>query len=119
MYDLLIRHARIIDGTGGPAFNGDIGIVDNRIVAIRSFLSEEAHAAIDAGGLVVAPGFVDAHTHDDLAALRRFTVLPKVHQGVTSVVIGNCGFGMAPTVPERMQAVKDYAAPILGEDEQS
>ena len=119
MYDLLIRHARIIDGTGGPAFNGDIGIVDNRIVAMRSFLSEEAHAVIDAGGLVVAPGFVDAHTHDDLAALRKFTVLPKVHQGVTTVVIGNCGFGMAPIVPERMQAVKDYAAPILGEDGQS
>src|SRR6266700_1595696 len=118
MYDLLIRNARIIDGTGGPAFHGDIGIVGNRIVAMRSLLLEEAHSTLDAGGLVVAPGFVDAHTHDDLAVLRQSTVLPKVHQGITSVVIGNCGFGMAPVVPEHMQAVKDYAAPILGKDEQ-
>src|SRR5579884_851352 len=119
VYDLLIRNARIIDSTGGATFNGDIGIVGNRIASIRATLSEGARLVIDAGGLVVAPGFVDAHTHDDLAALRRFTVLPKVSQGITSVVIGNCGFGMAPVVPERMQAVKDYAAPILGEDRQA
>lgn len=108
-----------MDSTGGPTFNGDIGVVGNRIAAIGATLSEEGRLVIDAGGLVAAPGFVDAHTHDDLAALRRFTVLPKVSQGITSVVIGNCGFGMAPVVPERMQAVKDYAAPILGEDRQS
>jgi N-acyl-D-aspartate/D-glutamate deacylase len=117
VYDLLIHNARIINSTdAGPAFNGDIGIVGNRIVAIRSSLPEEAGFVIDAGGLVAAPGFVDAHTHDDLAALRRSTVRPKVCQGITSVIIGNCGFGMAPVVPERMQAVKNYATPILGED---
>ncbi len=116
MYDLLLRNARVVDGTGGPAFNADIGIVGARIVAIRSSLPEAANTVIDVGGWVVGPGFVDAHTHDDLAALRRSTILPKLHQGITSVVIGNCGFGMAPVVPEYMQAVKDYAAPILGED---
>jgi N-acyl-D-amino-acid deacylase len=118
VYDLLIRNARIVNGTGEPAFHGDIGVVGERIAAIRSSLPEDAHSIIDAGGLVVAPGFVDAHTHDDLAVVRQSTVLPKVHQGITSVVIGNCGFGMAPVVSEHMQAVKDYAAPILGEDEQ-
>jgi N-acyl-D-aspartate/D-glutamate deacylase len=118
MYDLLIRNARIVDGTGGPAFTGDIGIVGKRIVAMRAPLQEEAHSMLDARGLVAAPGFVDAHTHDDLAVLRKSTVLPKLHQGITSLVIGNCGFGLAPVVPDSMQAVKDYAAPILGVDEQ-
>jgi N-acyl-D-aspartate/D-glutamate deacylase len=119
MYDLVIRAARIIDGTGAPAFDGDVGIVGEQIVALSAHLDGEAHQVIEAGGKVVAPGFIDAHTHDDLAVLRSAVVLPKVHQGATSLVIGNCGFGVAPIAPAHMTAMQRYAAPVLGEDDQS
>ncbi|MBV9231499.1 MAG: D-aminoacylase [Chloroflexi bacterium] len=118
MYDLLIRNARIVNGTGAPAFNGDIGVAEQRIAAIQAQLNEDAYHIIDAKGQVVAPGFVDAHTHDDLAMLRKSTLPPKIQQGITTVVIGNCGFGIAPVMPAYVQAVKDYAAPVLGEDDQ-
>ncbi len=118
MYDLLIRHARVVDGSGSPAFTADIGIVGERIVALNTSLAEEANRIIDAAGQVVAPGFVDAHTHDDLAILRRSTVPPKVCQGITTVVIGNCGFGLAPMVPAYAEAVQDYSAAVLGKDDQ-
>src|SRR3954466_15173250 len=118
MYDLLIRHARVVDGSGGPAFTADVGIVGERIVALNASLSEEATHIIDAAGQVLAPGFVDAHTLDDLAILRISTVPPKVCQGITTVVIGNCGFGLAPMVPEYAEAVQDYSAAVLGKDDQ-
>ncbi len=117
MYDLLIRRARIVNGAGTPAFDGDIGVVGERIVALGSPLAEEAAHVIDAGGQVVAPGFVDAHTHDDLAALRQSVVSPKLQQGATTLVIGNCGFGLAPIAPAYAEAVKDYSAAVLGSDE--
>ncbi|HEY4386961.1 MAG TPA: D-aminoacylase [Ktedonobacteraceae bacterium] len=118
MYDLLIRHARVVDGSGRPAFGADVGIVKNRIVAVGTNLSEDAVQSIDAGGQVLAPGFVDAHTHDDLAVLRWSTLSPKICQGVTTVVIGNCGFGLAPMVPEYAPAVQEYSAAVLGKDDQ-
>jgi N-acyl-D-amino-acid deacylase len=118
MYDLLIRHARVVDGSGTPAFNADIGIMGKHIVAVNAHLSEDALNVIDAGGQVLAPGFVDAHTHDDLAVLRWSTVAPKVCQGITTVVIGNCGFGLAPMVPEYVEAVQEYSAAVLGKDDQ-
>src|SRR5579883_1721878 len=96
MYDLLIRNAQIVDGTGGPAFEGDLALVDRRIVAVGTHLEGEAHTLLEAEGLVVAPGFIDAHTHDDLAVTRQGVVEAKVQQGITSLVLGNCGFGVAP-----------------------
>ena len=118
MYDLLIRAARVVDGTGKPAFPGNLGIVGERIVALGTHLAGEAHQVLEAAGRVVAPGFIDAHTHDDLVVLRHAVALPKVQQGVTSLVIGNCGFGMAPVVPAHAEALKRYSAAVLGEDEQ-
>jgi N-acyl-D-amino-acid deacylase len=119
MYDLLIRQARVVDGTGVPAYVADVGIVGKRIVAIGVQLSEGARSIIDANGQILAPGFVDAHTHDDLAVLRWSTVPPKIRQGITTVVIGNCGFGLAPMVPEYAGAMQEYAAAVLGKDDQS
>lgn len=119
MYDLIIRSASIIDGTGSPAFVGDIGIIGERIAGLRAQLEEEAHSEIDARGWTVAPGFIDAHTHDDLIVLRKAVVPPKVHQGITTLVIGNCGFGMAPTIPTHEEAMKVASAAVLGEDNQA
>lgn len=116
MYDLLIRDASIVDGTGNPAYRADIGVVGERIVEIRAGLAGDAREIIDAGGRVMSPGFIDAHTHDDLALLRRGLVEAKMQQGVTTAVIGNCGFGLAPVSAAYSDAVRDYAAPVLGED---
>src|SRR5260370_30844160 len=118
MYDLIIRTASIIDGTGNPAFVGDVGIIVERIAGLGASLEGETHNEIDAHGWVVAPGFIDAHTHDDLMVLRRAVVPPKVQQGITTLVIGNCGFSIAPMVPAYREAMKMASAAVLGEDNQ-
>jgi N-acyl-D-aspartate/D-glutamate deacylase len=98
-YDLKIVGADIVDGTGRERFRGDIGIRDGRIAALGA-APGSARETIDAGGLVAAPGFVDIHTHYDAQVLwdRMLTISPW--HGVTTVVMGNCGFGVAPTRPQ-------------------
>ena len=99
---LSIRNARILDGGGGPAFEGDVEVRDGRIERIdaASGSAPESHAPVlDAQGSVLAPGFVDTHTHDDGALLRYPGMEFKLAQGCTSVVIGNCGFSAAPHAP--------------------
>jgi len=118
MYDLIIRAAHIVDGTGRAAFVGDLGIVGERIAALGDHIEGQAHREIDARGWTLAPGFIDAHTHDDLMVLRKAVVPPKVQQGITTLVIGNCGFGMAPMVPAHMTAMQTASAAVLGGDEQ-
>ena len=93
MFDLLIKGGRIIDGSGGPSWTGDIGIRGGEIVAIGA-LEDEASEVIEANGLVIAPGFIDPHTHSDLSFLVDPTAQSKVRQGVTLEVTGNCGFSM-------------------------
>ena len=95
-YDLLIRDATVIDGTGAPRFQGDIGILGGRIDRIGALGESGAATQIDAAGLVAAPGFIDAHTHDDRLLLSAPAMAPKVSQGVTTVIAGNCGVSLAP-----------------------
>ena len=94
--DLIIRGARLIDGTGGPSHQGDIAVRDDRIAAIGDLADWRGSTEIDAAGRAVAPGFIDVHTHDDRAVLADPTMACKVSQGVTSVVVGNCGVSLAP-----------------------
>ena len=96
-YDILIRNASIVDGTGAPRFEGDIAIRGDRIARIGALHTERALREIDATGLVVAPGFIDAHTHDDRLLLSAGDMAAKVSQGVTTVIGGNCGISLAPT----------------------
>ncbi len=95
-YDLLIRGGTVIDGTGAPRFDADVGIADGNIVAIGQLGHHEAGQVIDATGLIVAPGFIDSHTHDDQAVLSQAQMPFKVSQGVTTVITGNCGISAAP-----------------------
>src|SRR6059036_1942784 len=95
-YDLLIRNATIIDGTRAPRFEGDIGLSDGKIVAIGDLKADSAKQEFDASGRIAAPGFIDAHTHDDRLMLSAPDMAPKVSQGVTTVVAGNCGVSLAP-----------------------
>ncbi len=95
-FDLLIRHASIVDGTGAPRYPGDIGIRGDRIARIGDLAGASGKVEIDLGGRIAAPGFIDAHTHDDRLMLSSPDMAPKVSQGITTVVAGNCGISLAP-----------------------
>lgn len=97
--DLAIRDARIVDGSGAAAKEGHVMVRGGRIVAVDG-TSLPARREIDAGGLVLTPGFVDVHTHDDGALLRYPGMEFKIAQGCTTVVLGNCGFSAAPSRPD-------------------
>lgn len=96
MVDLLVRNARLIDGSGGPSQQGDLAVADDRIVAMGDLSKLKGAVEIDAGGKALAPGFIDVHTHDDRAVLSDPAMTCKVSQGVTTVVTGNCGVSLAP-----------------------
>ncbi len=93
--DLLVRNALVIDGTGAPRFEGDLAITDDRISAIGRLDPLRGEREIDASGLVAAPGFIDVHTHDDRMLIDQGDMAPKVSQGVTTVIAGNCGISLA------------------------
>ena len=95
-FDILIRNASIVDGTGAPRFSGDIGIRGDRIARIGDLSALRGEFEIDLAGRTAAPGFIDAHTHDDRIMLSGPDMAPKVSQGVTTVIGGNCGVSLAP-----------------------
>ena len=96
MFDTLIHGGDIVDGSGRDAFAGDLGIVGDRIVAIGDLQGAAAAQRLDASGLVVAPGFIDIHTHSDFTLLVDGSADSQICQGVTTEVIGQCGFSAAP-----------------------
>ena len=103
-FDLKITGGMLIDGTGKPRHRSDVGIKDGRVVALGDGLGA-AHQTFDAQGLVVAPGFVDIHTHYDAQVLWDPELTVSPWHGVTTVVMGNCGFGVAPTRPEHRDLI--------------
>jgi N-acyl-D-aspartate/D-glutamate deacylase len=114
MYELVIRNGLIVDGTGGGSFIGDVAIDGDIIVEIGQ-ITEQGQTEIDATGLVISPGFIDSHTHSDLALLHQPDALAKITQGVTTEIVGNCGFSVAPLLNnEGVQTYKSYSAPVLG-----
>ena len=94
--DTLIRNARVLDGSGSDAQLLDVALHNGRIAAIDVPLKCRADHVIEADGLCLAPGFIDAHTHDDTSVIETPTMLPKISQGVTTVIVGNCGISASP-----------------------
>jgi N-acyl-D-amino-acid deacylase len=94
--DTLIRNTNVLDGSGAAPEPFDVAIVGDRIFKIGRGLEIEASSSVDAEGLTLAPGFIDAHTHDDISVIRTPAMLPKLSQGVTTVIVGNCGISAAP-----------------------
>jgi N-acyl-D-amino-acid deacylase len=113
MLDVLIRGGMVVDGTGGPARRADVAVTGERIEAVESLPRAEAARIVDAAGLVVAPGFVDMHSHADFVLPGLPTADSKVAQGFTLEVVGNCGASPAPVTPARRQDVIDTSALAL------
>ena len=103
-FDIIIKDGVIVDGTGNPWFKSDIGITNERIENIGT-IEASAHRIIKARGLVVSPGFIDTHSHSDLALLQNPFSEAKIRQGVTTEVLGQDGLSVAP--------VNDESKPIL------
>jgi len=114
LLDILIRGGTIVDGTGNPRFTGDVGICGEKIVEISRNIQKPAKKVIDATGLIVSPGFIDVHSHDDLAVLHDESMLSKLMQGVTTTIVGNCGLGPTPVSAESKQGLRSYIEPVLG-----
>ncbi len=113
-YDLIIRDATIIDGTGHPRRQGDVGVNGDRITSVGDLGGARGEREVLATGMVLAPGFIDAHTHDDRAVLcGPACMLCKMSQGVTTVVVGNCGISLSPV---RMTARPIPPLDLLGDE---
>lgn len=110
-YDILIRNGMVYDGSGAPGVIADVAINGNRIAAVGPELSGTGFKTIDAHGLAVAPGFIDIKTHSDFTLPINPRAESKVRQGVTTEIIGHCGFSVAPCLPDRVQLLKDYLSP--------
>ncbi len=113
-FDYLFRNVTVIDGSGGPQYRGDVAVSGDRIVEIAPAISGQAQHEIDGTGRVLAPGFIDVHTHDDINVIRMPEYLPKISQGVTTVIVGNCGISAAAAtmkgdVPDPMNLLGEAA----------
>ncbi len=100
MLDLLIRQAQVYDGSGGDAVLGDVGVLEGRIAFVGPATTQAARRTIDANGLALMPGIIDSHTHFDAQITWDPCVRPSPSLGVTTAVIGNCGFTIAPCRPQ-------------------
>src|SRR5215472_2119212 len=109
--DILIRDGLLIDGSGQPGARADLAIAGGRITAIGPDLGTSARRVIDARGLAVTPGFVDIKTHSDFTLPINPKAESKVRQGVTTEIIGHCGFSVAPVLPGKVDLLRDYLSP--------
>jgi len=108
MYDLLFKNACLLDGTGAPWQKGDLAVKDGKIVAVGYVSCSEAKEVIDAAGMVLAPGFIDIHSHSDFSITKVGLAESRILQGVTTELGGDCGLSAAPVNPEKRDLLKRY-----------
>ena len=111
MHDILIRGGTLYDGAGNPGVAGDVAVIGGRIAAVGPGIAGSARKTIDAQNLAVAPGFIDIKTHSDFTLPINPKAESKVRQGVTTEIIGHCGFSVAPALPGKVELLKDYLSP--------
>jgi N-acyl-D-amino-acid deacylase len=114
VFDLLVRGGRVVDGTGGPPRRADVGVRGDRIAAVGRLGPAYAAVVVDADGMLVLPGFVDAHVHGDAAVLDPAMQLAALRQGVTTLVLGQDGLSYAPAAPPTLAHVTGYFAAVNG-----
>lgn len=114
MFDTLIHGGQILDGLGNPPFRGDVALIGDRIAAVGSLYGAEAKLRVDAVGLTIAPGLIDAHVHGDLALFADPSHEPAVRQGVTTYILGQDGVAMAPASPATLNHMRRYTAGFNG-----
>jgi N-acyl-D-amino-acid deacylase len=107
VFDILIKNGLLIDGAGNPWFKADVGVSNGKIAEINTLIDAKAERVLNVNGLVVSPGFIDIHTHSDLALLINPHADSKIRQGVTTEVIGNCGMSVAPIRKRTLNLLKD------------
>jgi len=107
--DIKIVGGQVIDGTGTPARRADVGITDDAVAAVSDLGREPAGRTVDASGLTVTPGFIDMHSHSDWRLWANPRAESKIRQGVTTEVVGNCGFSPAPVSDEHRQDMRGFA----------
>src|SRR6266568_6113064 len=110
MDDLIVQGGHVVDGSGAGGRDADVAIGNGRILAIEPRSARPAHRVVDARGQVVAPGFIDIHTHSDFTLPINPRAESKIRQGVTLEVVGNCGFSVAPALPGRAAMLREYLA---------
>src|SRR5512136_2665100 len=108
MQSFLIRGAMVMDGSGGPSFRANVAIEEDRIQSVGPEVRGSADQVIEAGGLILAPGFIDIHSHTDATIFKHPRSESKILQGVTTEVIGNCGIGYFPVNPQRRELLVGY-----------
>lgn len=118
MFETIIRGGTVVDGSGGAPVVADVGIRGATIEVVGDLRDASGEVEIDASGLTVTPGFIDVHTHGDLACFlpeeEEAVRLAAVRQGVTTEVVGNCGWTAFPTVPERREQIREHVASVFG-----
>ncbi|RZT94577.1 dihydroorotase [Advenella incenata] len=114
MHDFILSHGSIIDGSGKPRVTGDVALKDGRISAIGDLTDESAARRIDCSERIISPGFIDCHCHSELSLIANPGAESKVRQGVTTEVLGNCGWSTFPLAGANAAAFREQASPIFG-----
>ena len=114
MFDIVIRNGRIVDGSGNPWYYGDVGVRGDRIEAIDDLSAATATRVINARGKIVCPGFMDMHALSDIMLLSEPEHEGKIHQGITTELLGNDGLSYAPVSPPHLQELRRYLSGLYG-----
>lgn len=117
MLDLIIHGGHVIDGTGAARLRADVGITGGTIAEVGDLSASKGKSSIDARGKIVCPGFIDSHAHSEISVLARPDAAAKIRQGVTTEVVGNCGFSAFPLSAGSKEMARSFAQPVLGHPE--